>query len=517
VWPWHPPAFVAAIVLTTWLDAAVSPYAAFRSLGIAVVGAILVVLVLAAVARSLAIGGALATAVVVLLWSKGILDLAAGFGSRMGPLAVGWWAMLAVAGVLIVRIATRAVRGRSVASLSTVLNRAAALLLLATLLFGLVNGRLVGAAADLEQGTDLSGWARGTEPAEPSDAPDIYAILLDGYPRADVLEYAFGIDNQPFADALASRGFDVANEAHSDYLWTHVSLPAALNMAYVEQIPAMQAVIEGRMPRQPTLRRTVTDNAAFEVAREHGYTAVAVGSGFEEVAPRQADVYLDGGQLNEFELSLLSSTYLGDLVSAVVPGFAAAQQRDRIRGNLDFLPRIAATPGRGPAFVFAHIPAPHQPVVFGVNGTPVDVPITDAFFADSPAERGEDPAGFMDRYADQLPYLNGLVLDAIDAVLAASDEPPVIVLFADHGSASVVDWNAVDPAEAEPARLLERTGILLATFTPGREDLVPDDASPTNVLRLVFDAYLGTSLGIVEPPPGGGHVPPVDASVLARD
>ena len=259
-----------------------------------------------------------------------------------------------------------------------------------------------------------------------------------------MLDYAFGIDNGPFLDALAERGFEVAELSHSDYLWTHVSVPSALNLAYVEQIPAMLDVIEGRVSRQPTLRTTVANNAAFDVARDHDYTAVGVGSGFEEVAPRLADVYVDGGQLNEFETSLLVSTFAGDIVATVHPDFASAQQRDRITYNLDVLADIAAQRDRAPALTFAHVPTPHQPVVFGEDGAPVVVPISDTFYADSPQERGEDPAEYVDRYRAQLPYLNDRILEAIDGILAASQVPPVIVLFADHGSASAVDWN-VDP------------------------------------------------------------------------
>ena len=101
------------------------------------------------------------------------------------------------------------------------------------------------------------------------------------------------------------------------------------------------------------------------MAREHGYDAVAVASGFEEVAPRQADVYVDSGNLNEFEISLLTSTFAGDVVNAVAPDFGSGQHRERIQANLDALPEIAATRDRPPALVFAHVPAPHQPTVFG--------------------------------------------------------------------------------------------------------------------------------------------------------
>lgn len=369
-------------------------------------------------------------------------------------------------------------------------------------------------ARDLGQGADLAAWesSEGTG-TRTADEPNIYVILLDGYPRADALEYAFGLDNSPFTSALAQRGFNVATASHSDYLWTHVSVPSALNMDYVENVPAMADVNDGRAPRQPTLRWTIADNPAFDDARAHGYTPIAVGSGFEEVAPRLADVYVDGGQLNEFEISLLNQTFLSDILEVVAPDFASAQQRDRIRYNLGVLPQIASA-ARDPVMVFAHVPAPHQPTVFGAGGSPVAVPLTRAYFADSPLERGEDPTEFADRYRAQLPYLNELVLDAVDGILAASDTPPVIILFADHGSASAVDWNSPEAADADPARLLERTAAFFAALTPGHPDAFPNDISPVDIFRLLSDAYFGTDYGRATPPENGGQVPPVDESVF---
>ena len=110
--------------------------------------------------------------------------------------------------------------------------------------------------------------------------------------------------------------------------------------------------------------------------------------------------------------------------------------------------------------------------------------------------------------------INDLVLAAVDGIIANAAEPPIIVLFADHGSASQVDWNATTPDEAEPAQLLERTATLLATLTPGREDVLPDDTSPVNLFRYLFDAYWGTDHGPAVLPPDGGEIEPVDASAF---
>jgi hypothetical protein len=344
--------------------------------------------------------------------------------------------------------------------------------------------------------------------------PDIYVILLDGYPRADVLDYAFGVDNSAFTTELEDRGFAVATRSHSDYLWTHVSVPSALNLDYIENVPTLEQVADGREAQQPTIRHAIANSEAFDQVRERGYDVVAIASGFEEVSARQADVWVDGGQLNEFEISLIGSTFAGNIVGWLLPDFASAQQRDRIVGNLRLLPEVAAQQDRPPAFVFAHIPAPHQPAVFGEDGMPVAVPITDGYFADSPMERGEDPAEFKERYRAQLPHLNELILSAVDGVLARSSEPPVVLLFADHGSASRTDWNQTNPYTVDPTILLERTGTLFAALTPGHVGLYPDDISPTDMLRLLFDAYFGTDYGRALPPTDGGQIPPVDASVF---
>jgi hypothetical protein len=66
----------------------------------------------------------------------------------------------------------------------------------------------------------------------------------------------------------------------------------------------------------------------------------------------------------------------------------------------------------------------------------------------------------------------------------------------------------------DPTILLERTGTLFAALTPGHVGLYPDDISPTDMLRLLFDAYFGTDYGRALPPTDGGQIPPVDASVF---
>ena len=503
--PWHPGLFAASIVLAYWLDTVVSPYAAFRSLVVAVIGAVVLTLAFWALTRNIARGGIVASAVIGLLYSKHLAE----FGFDVQELAPTWlfitWIIaIAAVAVLAIRMLRKRAAQWPAGRVNAVLNWGGALYLGSTIAMGLLSGKFAYAAGELDQGVPLADAA--SEPITLADptSPDIYLILLDGYPRADVLAEAFDYDNTDFIAALEGRGFTVATESRSDYLWTRQSLASMLHMDYVERIPGFLDVLEGRAPQNPTLRELANQNPAFTVARDHGYQVVATAYEFEELALRQADVYVDPGYLNEFEFKLLVSTFIGDAMALVAPDFASAQHRDWIDYQLGALGEIADTGSSGdPRLVLGHIPAPHQPTVFGPDGEAVVVPISRYFFADSPLERGEPADEFADKYRDQLGYLNERFLEMVDDILANSAEPPVIVLWADHGSASQVDWVVTTPDEAEPRALRERTSVLFAAFTPGESGVFPNDITPASIFRFLSDSYFGTEYGRV--PSYGGY------------
>ena len=494
--PWHPAVFSLTVVLDYWVRTAVSPYAAVRAaifaLGISV-GLVGVAWVLT---RNVPKAAVIATAIIALLYSKPLVDLLGDVGSRSPLVTVAWVTMVVLAAAFGMRVVRRRTSPWSMARTNQVLNLLGLVYLATTLVLAVSAGRVGMVVRDLDQGNSLEEAIQSAGPsAVPSEVPDIYVILLDGYPRADVLMEAFGIDNSPFLSELEERGFDVATASTTPYLWTQHSLTSMLHMAPVEEIPRFQAAIDGTESRHPTLRDLVNYNPSFEIARDAGYEVIATGYEFDQVALRQADVYLDPGYLNEFEINLLTATFLGGVVSAVAPDFASAQHRSWIEFQTTALPRIAASATDRPRLVFGHIPAPHQPAVFGPNGEPRTVALNEHFFADSPTERGESADAFARRYRDQLAHLNEVYLEMVDGILSGSATPPVIVLWGDHGSASQVDWNVTQPGDADPNALRERTSTLFASLTPDGSAPFPDDIRPFDIVRVLADAYFGTDLG----------------------
>jgi hypothetical protein len=82
---------------------------------------------------------------------------------------------------------------------------------------------------------------------------------------------------------------------------------------------------------------------------------------------------------------------------------------------------------------------------------------------------------------------------AIDAILANSPEPPIIVLQSDHGSGMHLDMESAEKTDHR-----ERMGILAAVYMPGgRREGLTDAISPVNIFRVVFNNEFGTKLPLL--------------------
>ena len=241
--------------------------------------------------------------------------------------------------------------------------------------------------------------------------------------------------------------------------------------------------MEGTAAANPLMRTTLNDNPVFAVMREHGYRVVTSSPGYEHVALRQSDVYLDDGQLNEFEYHLLRFTTVQSVANLVAPNFFADQHRDRVRSGFEHFEQIVTSDGE-PTFAFIHLPSPHLPVVFDAAGGRSSLPPSEDIFRWDTIDSETRGA-----YGEQLAYVNSEVLRLVDVALGAreADEQPIIVVMSDYGAAP-------RPAVFEGEGTPEHYANFFAAYTPGSEALFPDDVSPVNVFPLLFNRYFsGTS------------------------
>ena len=479
----HPVLLAAAYVLSLALATEAEWADIVRPLLVAVALATALTLVGWAVFRNRWAGGLAATVVVLLLLSLPVADFAwkrlteaIGVSGAMVVAALVVAALIGIPALLVLRArhGGRPLRRPP----AGVLNVFSVILVVVVVLPTV--GSHAPAAVDQRTASNRA----ITVPPQATRPPDIVLILLDGYPRTDVLQRRLGIDNTDFLDGLRSRGFDVATDSHSNYTFTGLTLASMFDMRYLDEIPRIAPLLGTPGPHHDALRDTAAGGAAFDVLRQAGYRIEMATADWEHVRMRSADMLLEGGQLTDLERKLLERTWLPELISTVDPNWFVEQERDLIVHHFDAVEKFASEQRKEPTFLYVHIPGPHAPQVVDANGNPL--PMNSRLMgAKTTEDLGISRPEFNDRYAGEIAYLDRRTLEAVDALLA-TDSPPVIIVMADHGYTQ-----EVVPGDHEA--LLSN---LFAAFTPGEANLLANAPTPVNLIPRLLNAYLGTGLAI---------------------
>jgi hypothetical protein len=482
----HPVAFAGTYVLYLWIETALSVYAIGRALIIALGLALVLVFAGSIAFRDIRRGSLLASAVIAfLIFARELWLIARNIAAAMPA----WQVLILTSLVIALCISALVVARRSdrrmlgAGTWTRLLNSVAAAFLLIVVATGIAGGAIGRTLDDLRQGVDLAAIPDRTSVL--AAGPDIYVILLDGYPRADVLSRRFDFDNAAFLDDLEARGLAVAPASHSNYLLTQFTLVSMFSGQLIQDIPDLKPVFDGA-PAQPVSRRILNDNRTFATLRDRGYVIAGLAGTYEDVALRQAEIFLETGHINELEWRLVSHTFVVDVVDALWTDFFSDHQRAFIDSSFDQAERVARDRHIGRRFLFAHVFAPRAPLVLGPAGEDVDA--GELRRTDDTAEA----AGLsLDEYAarlrGQVQYINGRTLDLIDAILEAAPQPPVIIVMSDHGARS----EAMDLDEPDPELIRERFATLFAAYTPGRVDVFPPDVAPVQVMNLLLSSYFG--------------------------
>ncbi|MBN2231031.1 MAG: hypothetical protein JW779_15710, partial [Candidatus Thorarchaeota archaeon] len=319
--------------------------------------------------------------------------------------------------------------------------------------------------------------------------PDIYYIILDGYPSNDYFLREFGYDNSDFTDALEERGFFVAYDSLSNYGATLGSLPSSLNMRYLTEDDRLFSADSVAYARW-----LLANNKTAYDLQERGYEYIFMLSGFvspSDIADINIDFYprgphyieTDGVQDNSWYYKqpfwplLVKTTMAYPLEDRLV-----TNGDDRRYGWYDEPQRILAIfdeaekiPLREEAtFSFIHIIKPHEPVSFDKHGN---------IIKRLPTQR--------DNFFAQLEFINRRTLQMIDSILAQSSVPPIVIIQGDHGS------RLGDARRG--SRDMTFFEILNAYHFPnGGEKVLSSSITPVNTFRVMFNYYFGTDYELLE-------------------
>ena len=466
------PFFFALATLIARFDAVPSaPTALLRPFFIILIATALVLAITYVITRNLPLA-ALITSEFVLISMRELL-----LGGLLAAVAV-WWLLLRL-----IDIARRSSdRGSNtlsaIARATGVLSFALFVAAAGLAIIGQLSGRL--SIAPEVGAIEVSG----------EGGPNVYLILLDGYPRNDVLAETFGYDNTAFTDALEQRGFSVSDNARSNYRKTWLTLASMFNGQYVDDLIGDQTIPSDHATQTRRAQSLINQGRMLEAFRDRGYGIVTVPSAFTSAAVLSSDSTIDHGYVNELEANLISRSPWAFLFRREAESVLASAHRAATLDALDAAADIAETDSERPRLSFVHVLSPHTPFVLGgdMNEPPHLTKCFPASCSVWSASMDEIGVGFEEyraRLIEQIRTLNGPVLGTVDRIIEA-DPSGIVVLMSDHGSRYTI------------SNRLEQFKSFLAVRAPGHPRLFPDDESAVNILRRIIRAEFGAPLEPLE-------------------
>lgn len=251
----YPTGIAVGFILLSFDSTGVSPYAALRIVFVTGAFVVLLTAVLSVALRHRHAGGLLALLVVL---------GASGMSRPVLTVTLAVASVLLVAVVILSRARPIRIRWPQISYVLTVLT---GVLLLAVGIRSVQDGRLLSAAQDLY----FEGPLRPTSVervAVDAAHPDVYLILLDGYPRPDKLLAEFGIDNGAFIGGLEERGFAVAHASRSNYMETRLTLQSMFGGGHVPTTGIPIGIAESRA--------AINDAPALQPFVAAGYETVSI-------------------------------------------------------------------------------------------------------------------------------------------------------------------------------------------------------------------------------------------------
>jgi hypothetical protein len=450
----------AGYILGRFANAAFPTFYLFRPLLLAIPLAIAVGLIAAWLARSHAPLAVALAAGVICFWAT---------------FTRHWWqaALLGAGWLVLVAVVRRL--GRPLPFVPQAASTAATAFVLVFFLAGVF--RAYSSAEGPVTPVEVTGEATG---------PNIYLVLLDGYPRRDTLMNDMGIDNGPFEQALADRGFDIYDDAHTDRRYTDLTLMTLLT-GTTEGVPLDTAPAS---EVQFLIRKALSTAELPREAEAAGYEWDVIDSPAGHVT-FSAGHHIQHGGVNTFEDNMLAEAAFAPIVKAFLPYLLTDSLRDHFAGSVQSL--ISLVDPNAHRLVLAHLFQPHLPFLWDADGKPVPVPFFWPgvnIFAAQIETMGMTLPDYSAAMKGNLATVNPKFLAMVDAIVA-KDPGAVVVLFSDHGSRYSLDLKQTEWYHS-----------FLAARTPDHPELFASDPVPTAILRTLLPIYATSEPIQDQPSPG---------------
>jgi len=332
--------------------------------------------------------------------------------------------------------------------------------------------------------------------SESDSLPNVYYIILDGYPRNDVLKKHLDFDNSEFIDFLKQREFYVAENSYSNYSLSSTSIPATMNMNYINFLT--DELGEDSRSYDPLLGKDFglyADNQVIKNFKSMGYKVAKIGSVpmYLHEMPL-ADLSLCYKSIHLMDNRLFDTVARTSMIGYFIERWSEDMQRQIILCAFEELPKISSY-YEEPVFAWSHIMIPHFPLIFGADGEPV-TPGESLLVMNNPHlfEGTDSSWNIKQQFLQQLQFANKKSIKLIDKILE-NEKQSIIIIQSDHGSA--FDVNLHDPTDDDVHQRLSNINAIYFPDEKPREILMNDQTN-VNTFRIVFNSYFGSDYDILE-------------------
>lgn len=325
-------------------------------------------------------------------------------------------------------------------------------------------------------------------PTISGEKQNVYFLIFDEYGGDENLSTYFNFDNSEFYDQLETRGFSVSHSTrNTESCWTDTLIPNLLNLDYVAD-DSMTERQRRALLRTPYLYQLFQGNGyQINLINHRNYLDP---TGAMELSSNQRE-----DNISEYLLknSLFDKIpFIRDRISFAIFKNYRDNYDAPLANVFSALQDCTEHTFGQPTLTVSYIQSPHAPLVFRADGT---------------QNEKWEMWNWKDEtlYPQQLTYLNGLILSAIDRI-QEQDPQAVILLLSDHGARVPMHMieqfggPEFDPVQEVPVM----QNALCCVFVPNKTIEIEGDTG-INAIRKTLNAAFDLELPMI--PPAETHIP----------
>lgn len=300
--------------------------------------------------------------------------------------------------------------------------------------------------------------------------PNIYFLIFDSYPSQRILKHYYSYNDSSFVNDLILKGFDVNQNARSNYCFTGASIASTLSMRYLH----LDNEFKTAYNQDNYISKFYDDNYVINRLESEGYDIVSNFNKEDKSFTNEKSLFLD-----DFVQLVIHLSMFRVIEKDLVVNQLRIDTESRLQFLKDFIP------GDKPVFVNMHIMIPHSPFIFRHDGSRPK-------YFESAFGKFEDK----DKFVEQVRFASSEIIKIIDSI-KANDPNAIIIVQADHGYGGDDDMKYLnrnstgafnDMRERIPPLyyLDQRFGILSAIYSPISLG-IKENSTPVNLFRFIFN------------------------------